>query len=929
MEYNKVKSAAKIVLPRGPKLKDLVLETTGDCSEIVGGTLGPGGMMVLIERPEHGLPPYWTKDGVSVFKQIGFQNAVKHTVCEAIREASVKTAREAGDGPQPLWAKVLTPSGYVEMRDMMVGMEICGTMGTVQKVLGVFPKGKKEIVRVTFGQGRVVECCEDHLWTVYCGDRGVLKTLTTAQMSVDFSKKQLDGSSKHKYFIPNTVAEFKNNQALPLDPYLLGVLIGDGSLCDSGSVELSLGLPKEHIIKKLILPKGLELRTSYVDDKNSFRIKISGNKAENGLNIRQMLESIGLRNSNSYTKHIPSAYLNNSIEVRMGLLQGLIDTDGHVNDRGLFEFSTSSEQLAADFKYLCRSLGIHLSTWTHHNSKATGGYSDRVSYRFSQLKGNRYGVQIENIEKTGEFTEMQCIKVSNPDNLYITDDFIVTHNTTSATILVDAFVNEIYEYCERNPKKSPQRILRDIGKIVETKVLPFIQSKIIKPTPDFTDLENAGTKVYNGVATISANGDKELAKAVIEAYGIVGDFGNVTIVEEGGDPSVQAKRIEGYPIHLGYEELGQYYPMFINDHGRQMVVLEKPYFVVVHGKVTHLHGLTKLLAPMIEDYGMTQEGYIDEQGNRVRPKSQFKSYNVVVIATDFSDQVKSAMGAMMKGPHPVKWYPIKVPMLPTHNGQMEYLQDIAAVTGAKMFDNFNYSLEDGTIEDIGPGLDLFEASRQNSTIFGRPEGTVYEDRLLERVYEVETRLQTPISEMDRLWLQERFGRLSDGVAQLIITGQSNGELKERRDRADDAICAVKGALNDGVLPGGGWTYVQIGKMLGNTDEEELLRQVLMSPFLKLLDNAGLTQEEIEAVFGRMKEDVDLVYDAARHEFVNPHENYLYDSAPAVVKAIKNSLSAAAVGTLAGVICQPRHTELEREEASKEIAFQQAGQESEV
>ncbi len=108
--YRKVKSVAKVVLPKSKKLETVVLQTMRKISDIVGRTLGPGGNPVLIERQEFGVPSLITKDGVTVFRSLGEDDPVAHAVMEAARDASVRTATEAGDGPQPLWSKVLTPN---------------------------------------------------------------------------------------------------------------------------------------------------------------------------------------------------------------------------------------------------------------------------------------------------------------------------------------------------------------------------------------------------------------------------------------------------------------------------------------------------------------------------------------------------------------------------------------------------------------------------------------------------------------------------------------------------------------------------------------------------------------------------------------------------------------------------------------------------
>lgn len=123
-QTNKPKSAAKIMLPASLKLETTVLETLAHIAQMVGATLGPGGKQVLIERPEINMKPAMTKDGVSVFKSLGYQDATRQLILETARDAAVRTASEAGDGPQPLYSKVLTPRGFVPMGSLQAGMDI-------------------------------------------------------------------------------------------------------------------------------------------------------------------------------------------------------------------------------------------------------------------------------------------------------------------------------------------------------------------------------------------------------------------------------------------------------------------------------------------------------------------------------------------------------------------------------------------------------------------------------------------------------------------------------------------------------------------------------------------------------------------------------------------------------------------------------------
>lgn len=906
------------MIPKGPALRKIILSTLKTCADMVGSTLGPGGQSVIIEHQDNTLAPLVTKDGVTVFRSLGFLNSSQQTVMESTRDASIRTASEAGDGPQPLWSKVLTPNGFVPMGDIRPGMKICGTSGTVQDVVEVFHKGQKEIAKVTFEGGATVECCPEHLWTVTT-NYGATKTITTKEMETDFKRIGGDGYPTFRYYTPKTCVDFGNSTTLPIDPYLVGVLIGDGSLTDSGSIELSLGKKKEHVIDKLNLPDGFVASTSYVPSKNSYRVKIKG-KDENGLSMRNLLGGMGLRNTDSYTKLIPETYLLSSVQDRRALLSGLIDTDGHVNGRGRFEFSTVSDKLATDFSFLCRSLGISLYHTVHERKPGNGSYSDRPIHRFVELKGNKYGDKIVNIEFTGKFTEMKCIKVSNPDHLYITDNFISTHNTTTATILTEAFVRRIYDFCDKNPRVSPQRVLRTIQKLYDTEMRPGIEA--LKLTPNLADAE--GREQLFAVAKISGNGDTDLAKAVMGCFDIIGDEGNVTITEANGPSKYLVQKIEGYPCPIGYEEsCGPFYQKFVNDPGTQSCILGKPSFLLHYGRITDFQTIFPLLSMVANSVS---------QGEEIDGKKL--THNVVLVATGFSETVLANLAAGFSTSGALNVYPMLVPAFPVKTGAYDFIADIAAITGAKIFDPIESPLQNFFLDDLGIGPSLFEATRFRSNIIGRRD----DDKLLERVDQIQKQLSDSItSEMERNMLRERVAKLTSGIAKLVVQGSSNGEIKERRDRAEDAICAVREAIKHGALPGGGVTLKELSVLAshlgltsvqsqktGYTPEElkislEVVAPALLEPVHRLYQNAGYTQEEIDEMVPRLSSLES--FDVMDQKWVDPVAEGLLDSLPAVREALKNAISISSVlGTSGGIVNFARDREVERAEARDTADF---------
>ena len=494
--------------------------------------------------------------------------------------------------------------------------------------------------------------------------------------------------------------------------------------------------------------------------------------------------------------------------------------------------------------------------------------------------------------------------------------------TTTATVLSEAIVRLINEYCTQNRRVSPQRVVR----YLEAQFREIIEPAIAKLSIQVDSTTTDGQKLLENVAKISANGDKELAAAVMRCFDIVGDEGNVTITETSGPSSYEVEEIDGYPIPSGYEEsCRNFYPKFINDQGAQTSRLENPVFVLYHGVLSDIN----VAYGILDKVGSMYEQFIRGDQN------EYKHHNLVFAAVGFSEQVIGLFGAGFGIANSIKIFPLEIPKSPMPNFQTQFLSDLSAITGATVFDPINRPLDSGELGDLGPGLidkdgapGLFEASRYRSAIVGRASnlGGEWEDKLLEQIAIVETQLSKPESELDRILLQERLGKLTGGIAKLRVIGASNGELKEKRDRAEDAVCAVRGAIKHGCLPGGGWTLLKVASLLKNTDiDNQVLKLALMTPVFRLLYNCGLNEEEardiVDKILLGIKTGDTQVYDAFEDKMGDPVAMGVLDSTPAVREAIRNSISIASLlGTLGGTVVYARDGELERSEAKATAEF---------
>lgn len=495
--------------------------------------------------------------------------------------------------------------------------------------------------------------------------------------------------------------------------------------------------------------------------------------------------------------------------------------------------------------------------------------------------------------------------------------------TTTATILAESIVRRTSEFCARNRRVSPQRVTRRLMQLFADVIEPAI-----KDVAQRADLStDAGRVKLRSVAKISANGDDRLADAVIECYDMVGDGGNVTITEVSGASAYEVERIEGYPINgMGYEDsCGKYASKFINDPGNQRVFLEKPLFVVYHGKLTEIQTMRLLMERIGEAWQ--------------NPEAAAPRHNVIIVATGFSEAVIAQLAFNFIEQTTINVVPLLAPISPVPGGQLGLLEDICAVTGAKLLDPLSFPMDQAGIDDLGSFAKVFEMTRFRTTILAeegepiivegqpgtQPGAPPNESTILDRVSILEQQAKQAASEMDQSFLQERIGKLTGGIARLKVIGSSSGELRERRDRAEDAICAVRGAIKHGYLPGGGWTLMYLADRLLKLKDPivtEILCPALFEPVRKLFANAGYDDAEAKAIVDQVLKPImdgaaAVVYDVLEQKLVDPIDGGVLDSVPAVLEAVRNSLSIATqLGTLGGTIVFRRDSELERREAKE-------------
>jgi len=381
---------------------------------------------------------------------------------------------------QPISEPVLTPNGWTNIGDLKVGDKVVGSDGKEQYVLGIYPQGEREIYKVEFTDGTFVNCDKEHLWSVNTLNMRTAKTrvkgkgvyrpnygykvLKTSDMMGDIKKR-----GRYNYRIPVVEpVEFQNVQ-VDIDPYLLGILLGDGSLRYKN---VTLSTKDDEIYQNI----------SHLNEHTSFSEYTKQNlKTINVIRFRssftEKLEKCGLSGKKSNNKFIPKEYLYNSVDVRVALLQGLMDTDGYIDKKGISQFTTVSEQLCKDFRELVLSLGgtvrvtTKIPTFIHNGVKKEGQLAYNVTISFANnIVPFRLLRKVSKYYKREKYVEQKfiksityshnedavCIKVSNPDELYVTRDYVLTHNTTVLTKVANTAFNMGYNvlqiFFEDNPK---------------------------------------------------------------------------------------------------------------------------------------------------------------------------------------------------------------------------------------------------------------------------------------------------------------------------------------------------------------------------------------------------------------------------------------------------------------------------------------------
>jgi len=366
---------------------------------------------------------------------------------------------------QPYFSKVLTPDGFKPIGELSVGDLVIGSDGRPTPVLGVYPQGRKPVFRVQAQDGASTLCCAEHLWTVLTPHdryRGKSPRVLETRAMVG----QLRAAHQHRYELPlvSRPVEFASRQ-IPMEPYALGLLLGDGCITTKTTPTFTTTDRELVLSLEASLPR-IELRPRTDIDYVLRHLDggRGGRRIPNPVTV--VIRALELAGTHSNTKFVPKDYLYNSADVRLAVLQGLLDTDGGPvtqDERTCrIEYVTTSPRLKDDVVFLVRSLG-GVAYWRLRRAEGRRPGQARgrdVNYRTDayvvgirlprevapfrlERKRDRYETDgggrpmrfIHSIEPAGE-EETLCIKVAAADSLYVTDDFLVTHNTINESFII-------------------------------------------------------------------------------------------------------------------------------------------------------------------------------------------------------------------------------------------------------------------------------------------------------------------------------------------------------------------------------------------------------------------------------------------------------------------------------------------------------------
>ncbi|MBQ9186011.1 MAG: chaperonin GroEL [Bacteroidales bacterium] len=424
--------------------------------------------------------------------------------------------------------------------------------------------------------------------------------------------------------------------------------------------------------------------------------------------------------------------------------------------------------------------------------------------------------------------------------------------TTTATVLAQAIINVGIKNVTAGA--NPMDLKRGIDKAVAA-VVAELKAHSQAVGDDYSKIEQVGT--------VSANNDSYIGKLIADAMSKVKKDGVIT-VEEAKGTDTEVKVVEGMQFDRGYIS-----PYFMTNGDKMEAVLDDPYILLTDKKISAMEDLMPVLEPV------AREGK-----------------SLLIIAEDVDGQALTTLVVnRLRGT--LKVAAVKAPGFGDRRKEM--LQDIAILTGATVVsEERGFTLANASVQMLGRA-EKVTITKENTTIVG---GAGDKDAITERAQLIRQQISTTTSDYDREKLQERLGKLAGGVAVLYVGATTEVEMKEKKDRVEDALNATRAAVEEGYLPGGGVAYIRAAEVLkglkGDNEDEttgiRIVARAIEEPLRQIALNAGVDGSVIVQKIREGK--ADFGYNARTDEYVNMYEAGVIDPTKVARVALENAASVA-------------------------------------
>ena len=431
---------------------------------------------------------------------------------------------------------------------------------------------------------------------------------------------------------------------------------------------------------------------------------------------------------------------------------------------------------------------------------------------------------------------------------------IAGDGTTTATVLAQAIISSGMKSVASGA--NPMDLKRGIDKAV---------SSVVKSLKGFSKEVGSDNDKIKQIATISANNDETIGSLIAEAMKVVGNDGVIT-VEEAKGTETEVKTVEGMQFDRGYLS-----PYFVTNAEKMIVEMDNPYILIYDKKISNMKELLPVLEPVVQS-----------------------GKSLLIIAEDLDGEALATL-VVNRIRASLKIAAVKAPGFGDRRKAM--LEDIAILTGGQVIsEEKGLTLEGATLDMLGTA-EKIEIDKDNTTIVN---GAGNKEDISARVNQIKAQIESTTSDYDKEKLQERLAKLAGGVAVLYVGAATEVEMKEKKDRVDDALAATRAAVEEGIVPGGGVALIRAGESLetlkGENEDETtgiaIVKRAIEEPLRQIVANAG---GEGAVIVQKVREGKDdFGYNARTEVFQDLYAAGVIDPTKVTRIAIENAASIAAM-----------------------------------